>query len=504
MENINNKKKNIEEKVVDSLKKQDYSLNATNAYGNNILHTSATNGCNEIIKEIIKKPCRIDQKNKFGWTPLMQAIRNKNVETVKLLLKNNSNVNESTYLGMSVLGLAAAISEEMFDIIYKACPSALQIAANDDISPLCIAAMKNDKHFFFKLLSLGLDPKKANEYTHLMMRQSTVPEIASLAIQYDFIENYWSDQSDNIDVFENENEAEDEEVVNKENNQFLQKNLTNLYSSHYKNYINNAEKCSIKNAASPKILISHSNDEKNDCNFSNTLTIQKPSKSCTPLKLNLLSVQGISGFDCRSQISPNLTYNCDSGFPRSPKYNFSGNDNFYYQSNVSPKIIYATHDLNDHMETDNKFQKKVSSPFATFLQRIEILRPADLKIQDACDDFNGTLTFTPEFSPTRSPNVPDDINDQDTVFSQNTPTPPRYTTPPRGMLFNPEQAEMVLLLRRYGLSHHVPIFLKEEVDFELFLTLSDNDLQEIGIEHKADREALLKIINDYYITDNYE
>lgn len=57
------------------------------------------------MREILdqKENCRvIDRKNKFGWTPLMQAIRNGNIDTVKLLLERNADVNQVTYLGKRV------------------------------------------------------------------------------------------------------------------------------------------------------------------------------------------------------------------------------------------------------------------------------------------------------------------------------------------------------------------------------------------------------------------
>lgn len=79
-----------------------YTLNAVNNYDENLLHISAANGCNGIVKEILgQKENRriIDRKNKFGWTPLMQAIRNGNIDTVKLLLEKNADVNQMTYLG---------------------------------------------------------------------------------------------------------------------------------------------------------------------------------------------------------------------------------------------------------------------------------------------------------------------------------------------------------------------------------------------------------------------
>lgn len=56
---------------------------------------------------------------------------------------------------MSVLGLAAAINEEMFETVYNACPEALISTINDDITPLCVAAMKNDKKLFLKILELS-------------------------------------------------------------------------------------------------------------------------------------------------------------------------------------------------------------------------------------------------------------------------------------------------------------------------------------------------------------
>lgn len=68
------------------------------------------------------------------------------------------------FVGLSVLSLSAAISNEIFDLVYKSCPSALKKAGEDDINPLCIAALKNDKELFFKLIKLGLDYSKASKW----------------------------------------------------------------------------------------------------------------------------------------------------------------------------------------------------------------------------------------------------------------------------------------------------------------------------------------------------
>lgn len=64
--------------------------------------------------------------------------------------------------GMSALGLAAAISKEMFETVYNACPDALANTVNDDITPLCVAAMKNDKELFLRLLELGMPSSTAS------------------------------------------------------------------------------------------------------------------------------------------------------------------------------------------------------------------------------------------------------------------------------------------------------------------------------------------------------
>ena len=77
------------------------SLNTVNNYGENLLHIGAANGCSRIIREILKreKICSLDRRNLFGWTPLMQAIRNGKIDCVKILLANGASAAESNYLG---------------------------------------------------------------------------------------------------------------------------------------------------------------------------------------------------------------------------------------------------------------------------------------------------------------------------------------------------------------------------------------------------------------------
>ncbi|KAG5315918.1 ANK3 protein, partial [Acromyrmex insinuator] len=429
-------KKIVEAQVIAAMQKQGYTLNAVNNYDENLLHISAANGCLGIVREILnqKENCRvIDRKNKFGWTPLMQAIRNGNIDTVKLLLERNSDVNQMTYLGMSVLGLAAAISKEMFETVYNACPDALANTANDDITPLCVAAMKNDKELFLRLLELDMPSSTTNGYTRIMMKHSTVPEIATLANEELAIDDYWNDTSDNIKIIS-------------------EQNINSTTEDH-----------------------PTSNDDEN-----------KGEK----LKLLLLRFPAVESDKQTNKISPNLTYDVFT-FPKA---------DFKKDKLIEKSDVFLDENANEGTENDlekssamDEDEELESSP--TGLQRLQSVRPIDLDIKNLSSNFNVTLGFTPEFSPVKSPNVPPDVNEEN-VFGENTPTPPRCKTPPKGMLLNWPQTKMIMVLKRFGLSQHIPIFLEQEVDFDLFLTLTDNDLIEIGIEHKKDRRDLLEAIKE--------
>ncbi|KZC04277.1 PREDICTED: uncharacterized protein LOC107186153 [Dufourea novaeangliae] len=464
-----NAKEVLEAEVIKALQKEDYTLNTENSYGENLLHISAANGCFDIIKEILQKESArnvINRKNKFGWTPLMLAVRNRDEKTVKFLLERNANVNDSTYLGLSVFGLAAAIDINMFQIIHKACPSALLNCAHDDITPLCIAAMKNDKNLFFNLLDLGFEVSNINEYTHIMMKLSTVPEIANLAEDLD-IESYWNDTSDNISV-KSESDTEEELHSLKLKNEVIEKECDKENTSD-----------NIVLSLTPFIkptLVLHSSETCNDeCN-NNVIVNSKKCSKTKPSKLNLLN-KHLDPIQ-HSIISPILTCTLDRMLPTSP--------NIYFTQNKCDKF--------DVSITNNVREEQLLVELS--LQRLQSIRPPDLNIQNDQEDLNVTLTYTPEFSPIRSPYVPSDLNDEN-VFGENTPTPPHCKTPPRGMILNSEEKKMCILLKRHELSQHIPIFLEQEVDSELFMTLTDQDLIEIGIKEKSERKAILDVIIAY-------
>ncbi|KAM0731393.1 Ankyrin repeat and SAM domain-containing protein 6 [Formica fusca] len=428
-------KEAVETQVIAAMQKQGYSMNTVNNYDENLLHVSAANDCFRIVKEILnqKENCHvIDRKNKFGWTPLMQAIRNGNIDTVKLLLEKDIEVDKVTYLGMSVLGLAAAINKEMFETVYNACPDALVNAANDDITPLCIAAMKNDKELFFRLLELGMPLSTDNEYTRLMMKYSTIPEIAALVNADSAMDDYWNDTSDNIQVIEQ--------------------------------------------------------------NIDDTTKDSKPiSKNKNKKHKNKLHLSISTEFDKQDLISPNLTYDIFVLSPNAVCFEkndlIKKSDVVFQNKDESKKTMEKDYTTSEFESPSVIFKRNTNS------SRFQSARPTDFDTKNFSCDLNITLGFTPEFSPLKSPHVPPDVNEEN-VFGENTPTPPRCKTPPKGMLLNWSETKMIMILRRFGLSQHIPIFLEQEVDIDLFLTLTDNDLIEIGIEFERDRHALLEAIKE--------
>ncbi|CAL7945687.1 unnamed protein product [Xylocopa violacea] len=338
---------------------------------------------------------------------------------------------------MSVIGLAAAINKDMFETVYKACPSALLNSMNDNITPLCIAAMKNDKNLFFHLIELGFDISKNNDYTDIMIKQSVVPQIKNLAKHLD-IEDYWNDNSDNIPVGSDK----------------LEFNIDDCNNNFMTNFKNLPEPCTLD------LMTNHLNAAQH------------------------------------TLISPTLTCAFNEVPPVSPNIYFTQNENI---NKIDFNII---HDAENKLVIQNQTKlvtcsKNQNSSTERPLQRLQSIRPPDLNIQNVDEEeeenLNTTLGYVPDFSPLRSPNVPSHINDEN-VFGESTPTPPRYKTPPKGMILNSEEMKMFVLLKSYGLSQHLAIFLEQEVDIDLFMTLTNQDLIEIGIENEADRKAILNVI----------
>lgn len=87
------------------------------------------------------------------------------------------------------------------------------------------------------------------------------------------------------------------------------------------------------------------------------------------------------------------------------------------------------------------------------MQRLQSIQPQDLNIQHK-EDVDTILKYVPKFSLLRQQNVLPNMKDEN-VFRENTPSPPRYRTPPRGMILNSEEAKVFILLKHYGLGQYL-------------------------------------------------
>ncbi|XP_011502323.1 PREDICTED: uncharacterized protein LOC105365777 isoform X1 [Ceratosolen solmsi marchali] len=368
----------------------------------------------------------------------MQAIRNESTQMVTFLLNLGVIVNDFSFLGMSILSLACAISGDMFELIYKSCPSALEYAAHDDINPLCVAALKNDKELFFKLIHLNLDLHRANAFTHTMIKQSTEPEIVAVAKSHLNSEDYWNDLSDIEDLLKDEESTSNS--INK----------TDIKSIYYNDNLKTTT-CITKFC----VEISPSAMTKHISNKNLYLNLQ-------PSKLTYIS---------KNPLSPDLSYFNGDILPISP-------NTFVLEDGKNNTFTRLTLNVNEKINTTENYINKSSL----------------IKIQDPVSPLV-LRSFKPQFSPTKSPNLPHDMS-EDNIFDETTPTPPKYKTPPRGIMLDPSTTRLIVLLQQFGLKRHIPLFVEQEVDLDLFLSLNDKDLIEIGIDCKIERLILLSVIKE--------
>lgn len=84
------------------------SLNTVNNYRENVIHLCATNKCGRLIEMILRQHGteKADSKNKFGWTPLMQALRERHLETAQLLINSGFHPSHRSYLGTQFISIS--------------------------------------------------------------------------------------------------------------------------------------------------------------------------------------------------------------------------------------------------------------------------------------------------------------------------------------------------------------------------------------------------------------
>ncbi|XP_034938935.1 ankyrin repeat and SAM domain-containing protein 6-like [Chelonus insularis] len=132
----------------------------------------------------------------------------------------------------------------------------------------------------------------------------------------------------------------------------------------------------------------------------------------------------------------------------------------------------------------------------SFQPKYKLHRPPDLSFElvDDEQDCNNFVDVT-KCSPVKSPFPSSDELDDSLLGLDDTLLPISYDSPPTKILrTNSRDKKLMNLLQHFGLSHLALLFMEQEVDVDLFLTLTDNDLKEIGIEKKTDRNIILTVI----------
>ncbi|KAL5021336.1 hypothetical protein ScPMuIL_000491 [Solemya velum] len=114
---------------------------------------------------------------------------------------------------------------------------------------------------------------------------------------------------------------------------------------------------------------------------------------------------------------------------------------------------------------------------------------------------SGSSSITPQRS-TRSRNTSSKGSTTSTLTPSPSPTPGKHaeeSNPALGSLHEQDgtrDEELSGILRKLSLEKYQPIFEEQEVDMEAFLTLTEDDLKELGISHSESRHQILSTISE--------
>ena len=138
------------------------------------------------MKELIKKNIKINEKNKFGWTPLHLAVSNNNEEMALLLLEHGADGSIQDNDGFTSLHYSIIYNMlNIAKVILEKTPKVLHLENKYGNQPLWVAVMNGEipPEFITYLLKNGADKdhKNINNFSPFdLAKEYNIKEFTSL------------------------------------------------------------------------------------------------------------------------------------------------------------------------------------------------------------------------------------------------------------------------------------------------------------------------------------
>ena len=160
---------------------QGVDVNEKDKYGDTPLHYAAGYGRINVVKLLMEKGANPNAKNENGATPLHHAMyKSGNAETVKELIKGGADVRAKTKIGNTALHLLASrrspvVTEEIFKVLIKNGANVKAVDKDKD-TPLHSAARNGNARLVKLLIQNGADVKAENKYKETPLHKAAQTE----------------------------------------------------------------------------------------------------------------------------------------------------------------------------------------------------------------------------------------------------------------------------------------------------------------------------------------
>lgn len=166
----------------------DWNINEKYADGElTLLHTAASNGYHDIVKELLNRKIDIDEQCNYGCTALLAASWQGHLQIVNLLLKNHADVHKQNSRGTTALISASDKGHQLIAIELLNHGAAINVQNNHGGTALMAAADNGHHETVKKLLEnhANVDMQNSNGYTALMnAARSAHTDTAEVLLNY--------------------------------------------------------------------------------------------------------------------------------------------------------------------------------------------------------------------------------------------------------------------------------------------------------------------------------